>query len=70
MSPAQNVQLRSRFSTPSEIEAVRMIERVVASIVAAALRLPWVTILLGLAVTAGAMNYVVNNFAITTIRAS
>ncbi len=43
-----------------------MIERVVAGVVAAALRLPWVTILLGLAATAGAIFYVANNFAITT----
>jgi len=43
-----------------------MIERVVAGIVAAAVRLPWLTILLGLALTAGALDYVVNNFAITT----
>ncbi|HEY8127681.1 MAG TPA: MMPL family transporter [Hyphomicrobium sp.] len=43
-----------------------MIESVVAAVVAAALRLPWVTILLGLVVTAGAIFYVANNFAITT----
>ncbi|CCB66976.1 MMPL family transporter [Hyphomicrobium sp. MC1] len=43
-----------------------MIERVVAGIVAASVRLSWLTILLGLAVSAGAIYYVVNNFAITT----
>jgi len=43
-----------------------MIERSVARIVAAAIRLPWLTILLGLAVTSGAIYYVINNFAITT----
>jgi hopanoid biosynthesis associated RND transporter like protein HpnN len=43
-----------------------MIERVVASIVAAALRLPWLTILLALALTAGAVSYITSHFAITT----
>ncbi|MFA5956574.1 MMPL family transporter [Hyphomicrobium sp.] len=43
-----------------------MIERVVAGTVAVAVRLSWLTILLGFAVTAGAIHYVINNFAITT----
>jgi hopanoid biosynthesis associated RND transporter like protein HpnN len=43
-----------------------MIERAVAGTVAAAVRLSWLTILLGFAVTAGAIYYVANNFAITT----
>jgi len=43
-----------------------MIERVVANIVAAALRLPWLTLLLGLALTAGAISYISSHFAITT----
>lgn len=43
-----------------------MIERVVAGIVAIAVRLRWLTIVLGLALTAGAIFYVVNHFAITT----
>ncbi|MBS0252293.1 MAG: MMPL family transporter, partial [Proteobacteria bacterium] len=43
-----------------------MIERVVAGIVAASVRLSWLTILLALAVSGGAICYVVNNFAITT----
>lgn len=43
-----------------------MIERVVASIVAAALRLPRLTILLALALTAGAVSYITSHFAITT----
>ncbi|HET6390454.1 MMPL family transporter [Hyphomicrobium sp.] len=43
-----------------------MIERAVAGTVALAVRLRWLTILLGLALTAGAIHYVVNNFAITT----
>lgn len=43
-----------------------MIERVVAGIVAASVRLSWLTILLALAVSGGAIYYVVNNFAITT----
>jgi hopanoid biosynthesis associated RND transporter like protein HpnN len=43
-----------------------MIERVVAGTVAAAVRLSWLTILLFGAVTAGAIYFVANNFAITT----
>jgi uncharacterized protein len=43
-----------------------MIERAVAGIVAASIRLPWLTILLALTVTGGAIYYVVNNFSITT----
>ena len=43
-----------------------MIERVVAKIVSAALRFPWLTIVLGLLLTAGAVAYVGANFAITT----
>ena len=43
-----------------------MIERVVAATVAIAVRLRWLTLLLGLAVSAGAVLYVVKNFAITT----
>ena len=43
-----------------------MIERSVASIVAAALRLPWLTIVLGMALTAGAVTYITSHFAITT----
>jgi hopanoid biosynthesis associated RND transporter like protein HpnN len=43
-----------------------MIERMVARIVSAALRLPWLTVILGLALTAGAIRYVAGNFAITT----
>src|SRR6185312_3258378 len=43
-----------------------MIERMVARIVSAALRLPWLTVILGLTLTAGAIRYVAGNFAITT----
>ncbi|MFT3731983.1 MAG: MMPL family transporter [Hyphomicrobium sp.] len=43
-----------------------MIERAVAAIVAAAVRLSWLTILLALGATAGAIYYVAHNFAITT----
>ncbi|HVX36032.1 MAG TPA: MMPL family transporter [Hyphomicrobium sp.] len=43
-----------------------MIERSVASIVAAALRLPWLTIVLAMALTAGAVTYITSHFAITT----
>jgi uncharacterized protein len=43
-----------------------MIERLVAGIVALAVRLSWLTIFLGLALTAGAVYYIANNFAITT----
>jgi predicted RND superfamily exporter protein len=43
-----------------------MIERVVAKIVSAALRFPWLTIVLGLLLTAGAVAYVGANIAITT----
>ena len=43
-----------------------MIERTVAKIVAAALRLPWLTIVLGMALTAGAIQYITSHFAITT----
>lgn len=43
-----------------------MIERVVAGVVAVAVRLPWLTIVLALALTVGAVDYVIKNFAITT----
>ncbi|MBN9290276.1 MAG: hopanoid biosynthesis-associated RND transporter HpnN, partial [Hyphomicrobium denitrificans] len=43
-----------------------MIERTVARIVAAALRLPWLTVLLAIALTAGAVQYISTHFAITT----
>ncbi|MFA7306254.1 MAG: MMPL family transporter [Hyphomicrobium sp.] len=43
-----------------------MIERTVARIVAAALRLPWLTLLLAIALTAGAVQYISTHFAITT----
>lgn len=43
-----------------------MIERLVAGTVALAVRLSWLTILLGFIVTAGAVYYVANHFAITT----
>lgn len=43
-----------------------MIERLVAGTVALAVRLSWLTILLGFAVTGGAIYYVANHFAITT----
>lgn len=43
-----------------------MIERVVSAIVDISVRLRWASILLGLALTAGAIFYVVNHFAITT----
>lgn len=43
-----------------------MIERTVANIVAAALRLPWLTVLLGIVITGGAIHYVTSHFAITT----
>lgn len=43
-----------------------MIERVVSAVVAIAVQLRWASILLGLALTAGAIFYVVNHFAITT----
>jgi hopanoid biosynthesis associated RND transporter like protein HpnN len=43
-----------------------MIERTVAQIVKAALRFPWLTIVLALGLTAAAINYVTTHFAITT----
>jgi hopanoid biosynthesis associated RND transporter like protein HpnN len=43
-----------------------MIGRLVANIVAAALRFPWLTVFAGLILSAGAIAYVVGHFAITT----
>jgi hopanoid biosynthesis associated RND transporter like protein HpnN len=43
-----------------------MIERTVANVVAAALRLPWLTVLLGIVLTGGAIHYITSHFAITT----
>ena len=43
-----------------------MIERAVAKVVSGALRFPWLTIVLGLILAAGAVAYVCANFAITT----
>ncbi|MET0640674.1 MAG: MMPL family transporter [Hyphomicrobium sp.] len=43
-----------------------MIERTVARIVAAAVWLPWLTILLGFGITGGAVHYAANHFAMTT----
>ncbi len=43
-----------------------MIERTVAGIVGAALRLPWLTVALGLVLAGGSISYIVAHFAITT----
>jgi hypothetical protein len=43
-----------------------MIERTVAGIVSAALRLPWLTVALGLILAGGAIYYIGAHFAITT----
>jgi hopanoid biosynthesis associated RND transporter like protein HpnN len=43
-----------------------MIERTVAKLVAAALCLPWLTVLLATILTGGAIDYIVSHFAITT----
>ncbi len=43
-----------------------MIERAVAKVVSGALKFPWLTIVLGLILAAGAVAYVCANFAITT----
>jgi hopanoid biosynthesis associated RND transporter like protein HpnN len=54
----------SRPEPPRDRES--LIERAVVKIVGAAVRLPWLTIALVLAMTAGAIVYISDNFAITT----
>jgi hypothetical protein len=66
MRPLEHVREFGPSPPGSPRDRESVIERVVVKIVGTAVRFPWLTIVLVLAMTAGAIVYISDNFAITT----